>query len=178
MRIILTVFTLLSFSILMANNPENGKVLFTNHCKACHNVTKNLVGPALKDIHKRRTDDWIRNFIKNSQSMIESGDTTAVSLFQQYNQVLMPNQPVNDQEIDDLLSYIIAESELADKPVDNPIKRPVVQAQTVPKPISFSDFRFWIIYTITIAVLFAFLYIMTEMTSIAKIKGEELGSGL
>ena len=176
MRILLTVFALLSFSILMANNPENGKVLFTKNCKACHNITKNLVGPALKDIHKRRSEEWIRKFIKASQSMIEAGDTTAIALFQQYNQVLMPDQPVNDQEIDDILSYIVAESELADKPIDNPIKRPVVTAQTVPKPISFGDFRFWIIYTITIIVLFAFLYIMTEMTSIAKLKNAELES--
>ncbi|MEJ7676628.1 MAG: cytochrome c [Segetibacter sp.] len=66
---------------LAAPSSEEGKTIFTNRCAACHNVNKELAGPALSGIDKRRPIDWIIKFVHSSQAVVKSGDTYAVNLY-------------------------------------------------------------------------------------------------
>jgi cytochrome c551/c552 len=94
--------------ILSAN--ENGKQLFTKNCGACHKIGMRLVGPDLKNISEKREHDWLVNFIRSSQTMIKEGDELAIAIFNEYNQIPMPDQNLTDEEIDDILAYIKTES--------------------------------------------------------------------
>ncbi|MBK9332565.1 MAG: cytochrome c [Ignavibacteria bacterium] len=48
-----------------------GKQIFDIKCVTCHNIDTKLVGPALKDVTKRRKPEWIMNMILNPEQMIK-----------------------------------------------------------------------------------------------------------
>lgn len=95
-----------------AQDMTAGEGTFKQTCGACHTVGRGrLVGPDLVNLHQRRSEDWILKFVKSSQSVIKSGDKYADSLFQSFNQVIMPDQPtLSDDQIKSILSYIEAKS--------------------------------------------------------------------
>ena len=117
--VILSLF--LSFShISLAQNDEspsfdesvvkNGESLFKGNCTVCHAIDEVIIGPALRDVHERRNQEWIYAFIKNSQKVIKSGDEYAVELYNQYNKTLMTSFDFSDEELDAILTYIKDES--------------------------------------------------------------------
>jgi cytochrome c2 len=76
-------------------------------CSACHKIGGGrLVGPDLKGVTERRDKAWLHRFIKNSQEMVQSGDATAVKLFEEHNKVPMPPANLTDEQIDIVLAYI------------------------------------------------------------------------
>ncbi|MCB2407539.1 c-type cytochrome [Hymenobacter lucidus] len=90
-----------------------GAALFTQNCAQCHAINDVVVGPALKDVHKRRTISWLIPWIKNSSKVVASGDEYAVKIFNQYQKQQMPSFQLSDAEITSIISYVAAES---DKP--------------------------------------------------------------
>ena len=151
---------------------EDGKTLFRNYCAACHSVETRLVGPALKGVEERRDSAWIYNFVTSSQTVIQGGDETAVALFQEFNQVPMPDQNLSNDQIGAILDYI--EIEGAPKTIAaNPIARPAVDWGVLHDPFSFDNFVFWIPFSITVLILIYLLYYMTVLTDIAREKIEE-----
>ena len=138
-----------------------GKLLFRNNCKACHNVDKNLVGPALSKVYERRDSSWIYNFIKGSQKMIEDGDVIAIELYNQFNQVMMPDQKLNNEQINLILSYIKNEDNSKLAVSKNPISRPIVPKKYYSNHFRFSNFLFWIPFTISVVLGVFVLYFMT-----------------
>jgi mono/diheme cytochrome c family protein len=111
-RLFISVAVLFFIFPLSASAQNKAEVAFKQNCAACHSIGKGrLVGPDLSDVHKRRTESWLLNFIKSSQSMIKGGDQTADSLFRAYNQILMPDQAaLSDGDIKDILIYIKSKS--------------------------------------------------------------------
>ena len=108
--IILITLTVYLSQLTFPQTP--GESIFTKTCQACHTIGKGrLVGPDLKDVHIRRTEDWIIKFIKSSQGMVNSGDADAAAIFNEYNKTIMPDQPLTDIEIKDIISYIKNQSE-------------------------------------------------------------------
>lgn len=96
------------------NAQENGEKLFKSYCASCHSPGSNqLVGPGLAGVYDKYERDWLYAWIKNSQELINSGDAQAVAVYEQYNKVLMPAQPVNDEQIDAILDYIKVYNESA-----------------------------------------------------------------
>lgn len=89
---------------------SSGEKLFKANCKVCHAVDQRVVGPALKDVHKRRNVEWITAFVKNSQKVIKSGDDYAVKLYEEYNKVQMTSFDFSDEEILSIIAYLKAES--------------------------------------------------------------------
>jgi len=76
-------------------------------CAACHTIGKGkLVGPDLKGVTERREEAWLIKFIQSSQTMIKSGDKIAVKLFEENNKIPMPDNPLTDAEVKELLKYI------------------------------------------------------------------------
>lgn len=94
---------------------QDGAATFQSTCAACHTIGKGkLVGPDLAGVTERRSEDWLIKFIKSSQTLVKSGDKTADSLFQAYNQVMMPDHPsLDDAKIKELLAYIKTTSSAA-----------------------------------------------------------------
>ena len=87
----------------------DGEAIFKNNCSSCHKLDEKLVGPALKDIEKRRDRAWLAKWIRNSSAVIASGDEYAVKLFNEYNKTQMTAFPnLKDDEINAILDYVKA----------------------------------------------------------------------
>lgn len=90
---------------------SDGEKLFKQVCVACHTVNQGkLIGPDLADVHLRRSEDWLIKFIRSSQTVINSGDPVATSMFTEYNQMVMPDNNYSDDEIRAILVYIAENS--------------------------------------------------------------------
>ncbi len=85
-----------------------GKELFVGRCQSCHAVTDEVViGPGLKGVLERRELPWLLKWIRNSQALIQSGDPTAVQLYNEYNQTQMTSfLDLSDDDIKAILAYV------------------------------------------------------------------------
>ena len=86
------------------NIVNSGESLFKGNCTVCHAINEVVIGPALRDVHERQSEEWIYAFIKNSQKVIKSGDEYAVDLYNQYNQTLMTSFDFSDDELNAILT--------------------------------------------------------------------------
>lgn len=97
---------LLLFS-LMLTGQSGPETLYQSTCAACHTINGGrLVGPDLSGVYERREEDWLIRFIRSSQTMLKAGDSLTVALYEEYNHIPMPDNPLTDQEIRNLLDYI------------------------------------------------------------------------
>jgi mono/diheme cytochrome c family protein len=113
----LAVTILLSYQLTFADAAE-GEQLYKANCTACHAINEKIVGPALKDVHKRRESAWLLKWIKNSQKLIASGDPVAVQLYKENNESPMLSfENLSDAQITSIVDYIKKESEAPAAPV-------------------------------------------------------------
>ena len=111
-QIIITLITGIVISPFIQGQ-ENSAIedLFKLKCGICHTIGGGkLIGPDLSGIREKRTDEWLLEFIRSSQKMIDKGDPDAVALFEEYNKVQMPDPMISDQEIMALLDHIEMQS--------------------------------------------------------------------
>ena len=108
--------TILSFVLLSCKQSQkpapqtaeiNGRQLFSINCASCHNVHKDLTGPALAGVNKRWPDkEKLYRYIRNSQDVIQS-DKYAMELYQKWNKSMMTPFPnLSDKEIGAILEYV------------------------------------------------------------------------
>src|SRR5690606_15335994 len=97
-------------------DPAKGKSLFNSNCAACHQLDKNMTGPALRNFEARLANDqgldrqWIDSWIRNSTSLIKSGDAYANKIFNEYNKLTMtPFPQLSDQDISDIIAFTAEE---------------------------------------------------------------------
>jgi mono/diheme cytochrome c family protein len=120
-KIILIIFKLIFFvwsyqAILCLGQTDStniynkGRSLFHTNCSQCHSVHREIIGPMLASIPKKKSEAWLQKFIKNSQQVIVSGDPYAIFLYEQYNQQVMPSFRLSNEEINNILYYIEKES--------------------------------------------------------------------
>ena len=85
-----------------------GKDLFNTNCSSCHIINKTLLGPALAGISSRVPDkQQLYKWIRNSQSVLATGDTYFNDLYTRYNKVAMTSFPqLTDEDIEAILEYI------------------------------------------------------------------------
>ena len=99
-------FLLLFFTATVSLRSQEGESLFKANCAACHSIGKGkLVGPDLKDVIDRHPEEWLRKWIKSSQTLVQSGDEVAVKLFHDNNDIVMPDQTISDAEIQQIVDY-------------------------------------------------------------------------
>lgn len=83
---------------------SQGKALFQTHCSVCHHLDERKIGPALRDVTKQRTPEFIMNMILNTSDM-EQHDPTAKRLEAEYP-LKMPSPDLNKKQSRDLLEYL------------------------------------------------------------------------
>jgi mono/diheme cytochrome c family protein len=94
-------------ALARAQETPTGEVLFGQKCVACHTIGGgDLVGPDLAGVTTRRDQAWLARWIQEPDKMLAEGDATASQLFQQYNQVPMPNLALSDAEVAALVAYL------------------------------------------------------------------------
>jgi len=81
-----------------------GKEVFKLKCSACHKISKRVVGPALANITKRRSPEWIMNMILNPEEMVAK-NPIAKKLLAEYL-APMANQSLTEKEARLILEYL------------------------------------------------------------------------
>lgn len=109
--VLLSLFVLSTIHAQEAD-PIKGKALFNANCAACHQLDKKMTGPALRYVENRLYDeegldrDWLNAWIRNSASLIKSGDAYANKIYTEYNGAAMTAFPqLSDQDISNILAY-------------------------------------------------------------------------
>lgn len=96
----------IAFSVCVAF-AQDGEALFNNNCKTCHSPFEKVVGPALKGVENRHSEEWLLKWIKNAPGMVKSGDAEAVKLFNDNGkQQMTVFTNLKDDEIKAILTYI------------------------------------------------------------------------
>ena len=91
------------------------KVFGAKACMGCHTVGKGrLAGPDLAGVLERRSEAWVRLWLKDPTPMFDT-DETAQALLKEYNNVKMPNMKLTEEQIDQLLHYIVETGSKAKK---------------------------------------------------------------
>lgn len=83
---------------------DKGALIFKQKCTACHMTERKLIGPAIKGIYDRRSPAWVMNMILNPTEMLQK-DETAMALLKEYNNVIMLNQNLKEDEVRALAEY-------------------------------------------------------------------------
>ena len=197
MKKLILCFTFL-LSVLQGVFADNvdvpaGKALFQSQCTSCHAIQTVLVGPALRDVFKIRSEAWIIAFVHSSQTVIKSGDTAAVSLFKQFNSTIMPDHTaMSGQDIKNIIGYIRSESSLviAKTPVtaveedNDPYKgesgfiRQVVYIDIPGQhlPLLFTNYHTWFFIGGLIFLFLLTLYIVIKAKSLISYLNNTYGS--
>ena len=83
---------------------DEGAGIFKQKCTACHMTDRKLIGPAMKGIYDRRSPAWVMNMILNPTEMLAK-DEKAIALLKEYNNVMMLNQNLAQEETRALAEY-------------------------------------------------------------------------
>ncbi|MFL5433908.1 MAG: SCO family protein [Myxococcales bacterium] len=87
--------------------PDQGKYMFQTRCAACHTVGKgDSVGPDLAGLTSRRDKAWVTRYLHEPDAMLAQKDPIAVSLFEKFKAVRMPNLALSKYEITTVVEYL------------------------------------------------------------------------
>lgn len=101
-----------SFFAFQAQAQPDGEKIFKGYCASCHQVHKDMTGPALTGTRQRweGNEELLYQWIKNPAAVKESGDAYVKELLAKWEprSGLMTAQPISDEEITAVLDYIDA----------------------------------------------------------------------
>ena len=84
---------------------STGQQVYESMCQACHTIGRGrLIGPDLRGMSERRSEEWLFEFIRGSQAMVAAGDPEAVAIFEEYGTV-MPDWPLTDEQLQAVIAY-------------------------------------------------------------------------
>ena len=143
---------------------SSGESLFKGNCTVCHAINEVVIGPALRDVHERQSEEWIYAFIKNSQKVIKSGDEYAVKLYEQYNKTLMTSFDFSNEELNAIVTYIKSESAKEVQVVVADIS----EQNLVSTESSFSSSNFYLSLGLNIFLLLVIIFVLFRFTNLSK----------
>lgn len=94
----------------------NGEQLYRTRCMSCHTIDGSedtRLGPDLLGVTDRRDRDWLVNWLKAPDKMLAEGDPLAIALYQQYNEVAMPNLHLTLVDVRDIILFLEEKTERA-----------------------------------------------------------------
>jgi cytochrome c len=84
---------------------KGGQQIYDVKCASCHKLTdERVVGPGWKGVTKRRTPEWIMNFITNTEVMLKR-DTASRNMLE-ICLVEMPNQHLEENHAYSVLEFM------------------------------------------------------------------------
>lgn len=97
---------------VLTSHPSRGEYLYRTRCVSCHTIGKddNPLGPDLAGVTEKREREWLERWLANPSQLIDEGDPIAVALFEQFEQITMPNLRLGDKDIAALIEYMATES--------------------------------------------------------------------
>ena len=125
-----------------ANAPKlrsipRGEQLFRTRCATCHTLSGDelagALGPDLLGVTQYREMNWLLNWLRAPDQMLEARDPIATALYARYNNLAMPNMRLNQQEAMDLIEYMDGESRRAgNHVVHDPLEQDDTDVVTTP----------------------------------------------
>ncbi|HRH35059.1 MAG TPA: cytochrome c3 family protein [Catalimonadaceae bacterium] len=101
-----------SAAVSTSGDAVAGSAVFKANCKQCHAIGEVVVGPALKDAHKRWPNkSAMLNFIKYPQKVIDRGNPYAKGLYDKYKQYMPNHDFLSEADLDNIYAWIVKESE-------------------------------------------------------------------
>ncbi len=98
---------------------EAGQTLFQQSCAACHSIGQgDLVGPDLEGVVEKRDRDWLIRWLMVPDQMVAEGDSLALEILQQYNNIPMPNLGITEAQAVDLIAYMGGDAQTPDTSTD------------------------------------------------------------
>ena len=82
-----------------------GEAKFNAICVACHMVDQRMIGPAMEGVYERRSPEWVMNMILNPDGMLKD-DPIAKALLKEYNNAIMLNQNLTEEEARAIAEYL------------------------------------------------------------------------
>lgn len=105
-----------------------GQASFFNNCSGCHNFKHNGIGPQLGGVTADTTVDWIKSFIHDPKTIIESGDTRAQRQVRRFKTIMPSFSHLPDGEIDAIIAYMHTQKKRVRTKVEedtNDIRNPI-----------------------------------------------------
>ena len=99
MKLLLSLFVLVSFSLADNTQEVSGKKVFETYCWGCHHQTAVAFGPSFSAIASQRTAEEIRAMIT---------DPEAVSKVLGYKRNAMPALKLTPEELKAITAYILS----------------------------------------------------------------------
>ena len=84
----------------------NGQKVFTQNCSGCHGFRQDGIGPRLNGIMQDTTAEWIRQFIRDPQKVIESRDARAQRLLKRYHVIMPSFAHLSGEDMDALIAFL------------------------------------------------------------------------
>lgn len=84
---------------------NEGKGIYNNTCVVCHDLDQKKIGPALKNITKQRSPEYIMNLLLNTVQM-QKEDPTVKALLKEYNNLPMQDPNLNQAKARSVLEYL------------------------------------------------------------------------
>lgn len=150
-------------------NAEEGKKLYeANNCGSCHALDKKVVGPALRGVTERRSEEWLVKWIQNNKKLRDAGDADAVALFNEYGGAAMNIfENLKEADIKNILEFI--------KTAPKPTTAKAVGATAVAAPQDNSKATMYVLLSL-VAVFFIVLIILTKVkATLRKLAAEQPG---
>jgi protein SCO1 len=89
---------------------DKGAYLFSSRCAPCHTIGKgDNLGPDLLGVTVRRDRAWLTKFMTEPAEMLAKKDPVATALFNQFNQLSMPNLRLTDVDMTNMLRFLAAQ---------------------------------------------------------------------
>jgi len=86
---------------------QQGRYVFTNRgCNTCHRIGGGkLIGPDLADVATRRSERWLAVWLKDPAAIVAK-DPELQTWAREFGGIIMPDQNLDDEEINALIAYM------------------------------------------------------------------------
>jgi len=146
-----------------------GADLFKSKCASCHELNNKLIGPALKDVTKRRSHEWLLGWIRNNQKFRKTGDADAIAIFDEYKgSVMSAFEDLSDDQINSIIMYT-ENGELGAPPP--PVDGGGTVAPIDPNTIKRTN---WGLLIMCLLVGFIILMVIKILDLVGKLTGKEV----
>jgi mono/diheme cytochrome c family protein len=98
------------FKVKSPSNGIDARAMFINNCASCHAINKDATGPALGNMTKMRTKYYLREYTRNWESLVASGDCMAIKVAQSRPTAMNKFPMLKDDAIDAIFEYLESES--------------------------------------------------------------------
>jgi cytochrome c2 len=113
-----------------------GEQSFNLNCSGCHNFTQDGIGPQLSGVTNKVSFEFIKNFIRNPQQIINSEDERAKELYKKYKTGMPAFNGLKDDEINSIIAFMHTHKQISKKvtkEIGNALLNPI------PEPIQVSN---------------------------------------